>query len=115
MSFSINEVKLIGNIGKDPEVRSMPNGTVVANFTLATTRKWKEDQNQNQERTEWHSLVAYGRNAEVIRDYLKKGTQAFFEGYLQTRKWTDNNSIDRYTTEIVVEKVGLLGAKPNNQ
>lgn len=109
MSFSMNEVKLIGNLGSDPDERVMPNGSSVVNFTVATTRQWKDDNKQTQERTEWHRLAAYGRNAEIICEFLDKGSQAYFEGYLQTRQWTDKDSNDKYTTEIIVEKIGLLG------
>lgn len=110
--FSVNEVRVLGNLGQDPEISYTKGGKCVANISVATTKTWPGPDQKMQERTEWHRLVAFGRHAEIVRDCLKKGNQAYFEGYLQTEKWQDNNQQDRYTTEIVVERVGLLGSKP---
>ncbi len=108
---SVNKVILIGNLGKDPEVRYTPNGLAVANITIATSEVWKDKQSgENQERTEWHRVVMYSRLAEITGEYLRKGSKVFIEGRLQTRKWQDKNSgQDRYTTEIVAETLEMLG------
>ena len=98
----VNKVILVGNLGNDPEVRYMPNGNAVANLSLATSESWKDQQGQVQERTEWHRLTMYRRLAEIAGEYLKKGSQIYVEGKLQTRKWQDQQGQDRYTTEIVV-------------
>lgn len=111
--MSVNRVILLGRLGKDPEVRYMTNGEAVANVTLATSETWKDKSGQKQERTEWHSLVFYRRQAEVVGDYLKKGAQIYVEGKLQTRKWQDKSGQDRYTTEIIVNEMQMLGAKPS--
>ncbi len=106
----LNEVKLIGNVGKDPEVRYMPNGDAVANFSLATTKKRKDKQTgEMKERTEWHSLVAYKGLAEIVGQYVKKGHPLFVSGELRTRKWQDKEGQDRYTTEIIIEDMQMLG------
>jgi single-strand DNA-binding protein len=104
---------LIGRLGKDPEVRYMPNGDAVANFSIATTEKWKDKQSgQMQEKTEWHNLTVFGKLAEVCGKYLKKGGLAYFEGKIQTRKWQDKTTgADRYTTEVVVSEMKMLGSK----
>jgi single-strand DNA-binding protein len=97
---SVNKVILIGNLGKDPEVRYMPSGKAVANVTLATNESWKDkNTGEKQERTEWHNVVFYSPLAEIVGQYLRKGSSAFVEGRLQTRKWQDKNGVDRYTTE----------------
>lgn len=107
---SLNQVQIIGRLGGDPEVRNMPNGDAVANFTVATSEKWKDKQSGEQkEKTEWHRLVIYGKLAEVAGKYLKKGSQAFFQGKLQTREW-EKDGVKRYTTEIVVNQMTMLGS-----
>ena len=109
---SVNKVILIGNLGKDPEVRYTPNGNAVCNLRIATTRNWKNrDSGEKQEETEWHSVVLYDRQAEVAGEYLKKGRPVYIEGRLKTRKWQDKDGNDRYTTEIVGETMQLLGGR----
>lgn len=108
----VNKVMLLGNIGKDPEVRVSPNGTAIANLTLATSETWKDQQGERQERTEWHRIVMFGRTAEVARDYLRKGSKLYLEGKLQTRKWQDKEGKDQYTTEIVAHEFQMLDPKP---
>ena len=107
----INKVILVGNLGNDPEVRYMPNGNAVANLSLATSESWKDPQGQIQERTEWHRLTMYRRLAEIAGEYLKKGSQIYVEGKLQTRKWQDQSGQDRYTTEIIVDQMQMLGGR----
>ena len=113
---SINKVILIGNMGRDPEVRYTPNGLAVANINIATTESWKDKQSgENQERTEWHRIVMYGRLAEITGEYLKKGSKIYIEGRLQTRKWQDKNTgQDRYTTEVVADSMQMLDSKGGN-
>jgi len=109
---SINKVFLIGNLGQDPEVRYMPSGKAVTNITLATSESWKDkNTGEKQERTEWHRVVFYSPLAEIVGQYLRKGSSAFIEGRLQTRKWQDKNGVDRYTTEIVANEMKMLGGK----
>lgn len=110
---SVNKVILIGNLGKDPEVRFTPNGLAVANITIATTETWKDKASgENQERTEWHRVVFYNRLAEIAGEYLRKGSKIFIEGRLQTRKWQDKTTNqDRYTTEIIADTLEMLGSK----
>ena len=105
----VNKVILVGNLGNDPEVRYMPNGNAVANLSLATSESWKDQQGQVQERTEWHRLTMYRRLAEIAGEYLKKGPQIYVEGKLQTRKWQDQQGQDKYTTEIIVDQMQMLG------
>ncbi|CAL4325300.1 single-stranded DNA-binding protein [Buchnera aphidicola] len=108
-SRGINKVILIGNLGQDPEVRYMPNGTAVSNITLATSDVWKDkNTGENKEKTEWHRVVLFGKLAEIAGEYLRKGSQIYIEGSLQTRKWQDKNSIERYTTEVVVNIGGTM-------
>jgi len=112
MARGVNKVILIGHLGRDPEVRYMPSGSAVCNVTLATTESWKDKQSGEQkERTEWHNLVFYGRIAEIAGEYLRKGSQVYVEGRLQTRKWQDKNGNDRYTTEIIVNDMQMLGSR----
>ena len=106
---SVNKVILIGNLGKDPEVRYTQSGDAVCNFSIATTEKWKDKSGEKQEKTEWHNIVFFGRTAEVCGEYLKKGSPCYVEGRLQTRKWTDKDGNDRYTTEVVGSTLQLLG------
>ncbi len=109
---SLNKVLLIGNLGRDPEVRYMPNGEAVCNFSIATTDKWKDKNGQQQEKTEWHNIVMYRRLAEIAGEYLKKGSQVYLEGRLQTRKWQDKTSgQDRYTTEVIADQMQMLGGR----
>ncbi|WP_120997538.1 single-stranded DNA-binding protein [Stutzerimonas urumqiensis] len=115
MARGVNKVILVGNVGGDPETRYMPNGNAVTNITLATTDSWKDKQSgQLQERTEWHRVVLFGKVAEIAGEYLRKGSQCYIEGRLQTRKWQGQDGQDRYTTEIVVDMNGtmqLLGGR----
>ena len=112
MARGVNKVILVGNLGKDPEIRYMPNGNAVANLTLATTESWKDKQTgDQQEKTEWHRIVMFRRLAEIAGEYLKKGSQVYIEGKLQTRKWQDNSGNDRYTTEIVADEMQMLGGR----
>jgi len=108
---SLNKVMLIGNLGRDPEVRYLPAGDAVANLPLATTDTWKDKNNEKQERTEWHRIVFFGRQAEIAGEYLKKGSQIYIEGRLQTRKWTDKGGVEHYTTEIIGDRMQMLGGK----
>ncbi|GAB5381681.1 MAG: hypothetical protein Alis3KO_35640 [Aliiglaciecola sp.] len=110
-SKGVNKVILVGNIGQDPEVRYMPNGNAVANLSLATSESWKDQQGQMQERTEWHRLTMYRRLAEIAGEYLRKGSQIYVEGKLQTRKWQDQQGQDKYTTEIIVDQMQMLGGR----
>ncbi len=112
MARGINKVILVGNLGNDPETRYMPNGNAVTNITIATSDSWKDKQSgEQQERTEWHRVVFFNRLAEIVGEYLRKGSQVYVEGRLQTRKWQDNNGNDRYTTEIVANEMQMLGAR----
>jgi len=112
MARGINKVILVGNLGKDPEVRYMPNGNAIANITLATTESWKDKQTgETQEKTEWHRVVLFRRLGEIAGEYLKKGSQVYIEGKLQTRKWQDNTGNDRYTTEIIANEMQMLGGR----
>jgi single-strand DNA-binding protein len=112
MAKSVNKVILLGNVGKDPEIRSTPNGVMVANFTLATSDRFQDPQGNWQDRTEWHNLVTFKRTAEIVRDYVKKGSKLYVEGKLQTRSWDDKESGQkRYKTEIVVFDLSLLSGR----
>lgn len=109
---SVNKVTILGNVGRDPELRHTPSGAAVCNLSVATTRKWKsKDSGERQEETEWHRVVAYDRFAEIAGEYLKKGQPVYIEGRLKTRKWQDKDGKDQYTTEIVVEGLQLLGGR----
>jgi single-strand DNA-binding protein len=110
MAKGVNKVFLLGNVGKDPEIRTTPNGMTVASFSLATAERAKDAQGTWTDKTEWHNLVAFQRTAEVVRDYVKKGTQIFVEGKIQTRSWDDKESGQKkYRTEILVNELSLLG------
>lgn len=113
MARGVNKVILVGNLGKDPEVRYTPNGVAVANVTLATSEGWKDKQSgEMQERTEWHRVVFYQRLAEIAGEYLRKGSKIYVEGRLQTRKWQDKTSgQDRYTTEIIADNMQMLDSR----
>ncbi|MEK6669469.1 MAG: single-stranded DNA-binding protein [Pseudomonadota bacterium] len=109
---SVNKVTLIGNLGRDPEVRYTPNGAAVCNVSIATTRNWKDKNSGDKvEETEWHRVVFYDRLAEIAGEYLKKGRSVYVEGRLKTRKWQDKDGKDNYTTEIVAEQMQLLGGR----
>lgn len=108
----VNKVILIGHLGRDPEVRYTQGGAAVANFTMATTEQWKDaSSGERKERTEWHRIVVWGRQAEIAGEYLKKGRQVYVEGGLQTREWTDRDGNKRYTTEIRAQRFQMLGSR----
>ena len=112
MARGVNKVILIGHLGADPETRAMPSGTTVANLRIATSESWKDRQTgEQQERTEWHRVVLFGRLAEVAAEYLRKGSQVYIEGSLRTRKWQDKQGNDRYSTEIVANDMQMLGGR----
>jgi single-strand DNA-binding protein len=108
---SVNKVILIGNLGRDPEVRYMPSGDAVANISIATTETWKDKNGEKQEKTEWHRVAMFGKTAEIAGEYLKKGSQVYIEGRLETRKWTDKEGKERYTTEIRADRMQMLGSR----
>ncbi|MBP8145560.1 single-stranded DNA-binding protein [Pseudorhodoferax sp.] len=109
---SVNKVIVLGNLGRDPELRYTPNGAAVCNVSIATTRNWKsKDSGERQEETEWHRVVFYDRLAEIAGEYLKKGRPVYVEGRLKTRKWQDKDGKDNYTTEIIAEQMQLLGGR----
>ena len=110
---SVNKVMLIGLTGKDPETRYMSNGEAVTNITLATTDTWKDKNGEKQEKTEWHRVTFYRKLAEIAGEYLKKGKPVYIEGRLETRKWTDKQGIERYTTDIIATDMKMLGSKPS--
>ena len=111
MAKSVNKVILLGNVGKDPEIRSTGGGTMVANFTLATSDRFQDPQGNWQDRTEWHNLVAFKRLAEIVRDYVKKGSKLYIEGKIQTRSWEDKDKAKHYRTEIIVNDLSLLSGR----
>ena len=112
MARGVNKVILIGNLGKDPEVKYMPSGDCVCNFSLATTESWNDKASGDKvEKTEWHNIVMFRRLAEVAGEYLRKGSQVYIEGKLQTRKWQDRDGNDRYTTEIRADNMQMLGGR----
>lgn len=122
MASSLNKVQLIGNLGRDPEIRYTNDNRAIANLTIATTESWNDKQGNRQDKTEWHRVVVFGKLAEVIEKYQKKGSKVYIEGQLQTRQWTDNEGQERYTTEIVVTQfngqmvmLGAASANNNNQ
>tara|TARA_R110000868_G_scaffold318028_1_gene578820 strand:+ start:33923 stop:34381 length:459 start_codon:yes stop_codon:yes gene_type:complete len=110
-SRGINKVILVGNLGRDPEVRYTPSGSAVTNVSIATSDTWKDKEGNAQERTEWHRIVFFNRLAEIAGEYLKKGSKIYVEGRLQTRKWQDKDNQDRYTTEIVGNEMQMLDSK----
>lgn len=117
MARGVNRVFLIGICGQDPETRYMPNGNAVTNLSLATSESWKDKSGEKQERTEWHRVVLFGKVAEIAGEYLRKGSQCYIEGRLQTREW-EKDGVKRYTTEIVVDMGGnlqLLGGRPESE
>lgn len=110
---SINKVIVIGNVGKDPEARSLPSGDAVSNLSLATTDKYKDKSTgEIKENTEWHRVAFFGKLAEIVNQYVKKGSQIYVEGRLRTRKWTDASGVEKYSTEIIGETMQMLGGKP---
>jgi single-strand DNA-binding protein len=112
MAKSVNKVILLGNVGKDPEVKFLPSGSAVANFSIATSERFKDKGGEFQDRTEWHNITAYGKLAEIIRDYVKKGSKLYVEGRLTTRSWDDKDSGKKvYRTEIVVNDLSLLSGR----
>ncbi|MFW0072494.1 MAG: single-stranded DNA-binding protein [Coxiella-like endosymbiont] len=115
MVRGVNKVILIGNLGQDPEVRFTPNGNAVANVTLATSASWRDKQTgESQERTEWHRIAFFNRLAEIVGEYLRKGSKVYIEGSLRTRKWQDKSGIDRYTTEIIANEMHMLDNRGTN-
>jgi single-strand DNA-binding protein len=110
---SVNKAILIGNLGKDPEIRYTPSGQAVASFPIATTEKWRDKDGQTQERTDWHNLVLWGRQAELAKEYLKKGRSVYVEGRIQTRSYDDKEGVKKWVTEIVVQRMQFLGGKPD--
>jgi len=112
MARGINKVILVGNLGKDPEMKYTASGAAIANITVATSESWNDKQTgEKVDKTEWHRVVAFQRLAEIMGEYLKKGSQVYIEGKLQTRKWQDQNGQDRYTTEIVADQMQMLGGR----
>lgn len=111
MSRSLNKCQLIGNLGADPEVRSTSNGSRVATLSVATSRQWNSKSGEKQEKTEWHRVAFFGKLAEIAGEYLKKGSQVYVEGRLQTRKWQDKDGQDKYTTEIIADRMQMLGSR----
>jgi len=111
----VNKVILVGNLGKDPEARFMPNGNAVSNFSIATSETWKDkNTGQAQERSEWHKIAVFGKLAEICNEYLKKGSKVYIEGSLRTNKWQDSDGNDRYTTEIVANEMQMLDSRGSN-
>ena len=112
MARGVNKAIIVGTLGQDPEIRYTGSGSAVANLRVATNESWKDkNTGEQQERTEWHSIVMWGRLAEIAQQYLKKGSQAYFEGRIQTRKWQDQSGNDRYSTEIVANEMQMLGGR----
>lgn len=111
---SLNKVILIGNLGRDPDIRYLPSGEAVANFSIATTESWKDKSGQRQEKTEWHRIVTYRRLAEIAGEYLKKGSQVYIEGRLETRKWQDKEGNERQTTDVVASEMKMLSGRGMN-
>ena len=116
MSRGINKAVIVGTLGRDPEIRYSSKGNAVVNISVATNESWKDrDTGEAQERTEWHRIVIFGKLGEIASQYLKKGSQAYFEGRIKTSKWQDQSGNDRYTTEIVANEMQMLGRKPQNE
>jgi len=114
MARGVNKAIIIGTLGRDPEIKYTASGSAVVNINVATNESWKDkNTGEMNERTEWHRIVMFGKLAEIAAQYLKKGSQAYFEGRLQTRKWQDQNGQDRYTTEIVANEMQMLGGRPD--
>lgn len=116
MARGVNKVIIIGNLGQDPEVKYMPNGNAVANITVATSESWKDkNTGENVDKTEWHRVVFFRRLAEIVGEYLKKGSKIYVEGKLQTRKWQDKQNVDHYTTEIIANEMQMLDSRNSVQ
>lgn len=111
MARGINKVILVGNLGQDPESKYLPSGTAVANVSIATNEHWKDKDGKAQERTEWHRVAFFGKLAEIVTQYLKKGATVYVEGKLQTQKWTDKEGVERWTTQVVAREMQMLGGK----
>ena len=111
MANGLNKAILIGNLGRDPEVRYTPSGVAVANFSIATSESWTNKEGEKETRTEWHRIVAFGKLGEICGEYLSKGKQVYIEGRIQTRDWEDQNGVKRYTTEIVASQMIMLGSR----
>lgn len=111
MARGVNKAIIVGNLGKDPETRFMPNGNAVCEITVATSESWKDRDGNQQERTEWHRISAFGRLAEIMGEYLRKGSQVYIEGRIQTDKWQDKEGKDRYTTKIIANEMQMLGSR----
>jgi single-strand DNA-binding protein len=113
---SVNKTIIVGNLGRDPELRYMPNGEALCNIAVATTETWKDkNTGEKKEQTEWHRVTMYRKLAEIAGQYLKKGSSVYLEGKLQTRKWTDKEGVERYTTEIIADTMQMLGGGPASQ
>lgn len=112
---SVNKALIIGNLGKDPETRYMPNGDAVTNITVATTETWKDKNGEKQEKTEWHRVTFYRKLAEIASQYLKKGSSVYVEGRIETKKWTDKSGVERYSTDIIASDMKMLGGKPSGE
>ena len=108
---SVNKVILVGNLGRDPETRYMPDGGAITNISIATTATWKDKSGEKQEQTEWHRVAFFGKLAEIAGEYLKKGSQVYVEGKLRTRKWQDKDGVDKYTTEVLADSMQMLGSR----
>src|ERR1700692_474134 len=108
---SVNKVILIGNLGRDPETRYMPDGGAIPTLSVATPHVWKDKNGEKQEKTEWHRVAFFGKLAEIAGEYLKKGSQVYVEGRLQTRKWQDKEGQEKYTTEIIADRMQMLGSR----
>ena len=116
MARGVNKAILIGNLGNDPEVRYTPSGSAVANVNLATSETWRDKQSgEIQDRTEWHRIVFFNRLAEIVGEYLRKGSKVYIEGTLRTRKWVDKNGIDRFTTEVIANEMHILDSRNRNR
>jgi len=110
---SVNKAILIGNLGKDPELRYTPSGQAVASFSIATTRKWRDKEGQFQEQTDWHNIVAWGKQAETINEYLKKGSPIYIEGRIQNRSYDDKDGVKKWISEVVIREFQFLGGRPD--
>jgi single-strand DNA-binding protein len=108
---SVNKVILVGNLGRDPETRYMPDGGAITNISIATTSQWKDKSGEKQEQTEWHRVAFFGKLAEIAGEYLKKGSQVYVEGKLRTRKWQDKDGVEKYTTEVLADSMQMLGSR----
>jgi len=111
----VNKAIILGNLGRDPEVRYMPSGDAVASFSIATSERYKDKDGNTQERTEWHNVTAFGRQAEIAGEYLRKGSQAFVEGRIRTEKYTDKEGVERYATKIIVDRLTLVGGRRDDE